>query len=106
MIHQGQERRSPHDLASGWASSCKLLPDGRRQIVDVQIPREFLGLRSLLFRTSDHNIMPVTRIEASEVSIQDLLRDFNRVPRPAAAVPWAALRDEAMLVEHLGVGAC
>lgn len=51
--------------------------------------------------------MPVTRIEASEVSIQDLLRDFNRVPRPAAAVPWAASRDEAMLVEHLvGVGAC
>ncbi|WP_246100370.1 cyclic nucleotide-binding domain-containing protein [Cereibacter sediminicola] len=104
MIHQGQERRSPHVLASGWASSCKLLPDGRRQIADVQIPRHFLGLRSLLFRTSD--VMPVTRIEASEVSIQDLLRDFNRVPRPAAAVPWAALRDEAMLVEHLGVGAC
>lgn len=50
--------------------------------------------------------MPVTRIEASEVSIQDLLRDFNRVPRPAAAVLWAASRDEAMLVEHLGVGAC
>ncbi|AZB64656.1 Crp/Fnr family transcriptional regulator [Cereibacter sphaeroides] len=105
VIHQGQERRSAYILASGWTSSYKLLPDGRRQIVDFQIPGDFLGLRSLLFRTSDHNIMPVTRIEASEVSIQDLVGGFNRAPRLAAAVLWAASRDEAMVVEHLvGVG--
>ena len=50
-------------------------------------------------------LIPVTRIEASEVSIQYLLRDFNRLPRLAAAVLWAASRDEAMVVEHLvGLG--
>ncbi len=34
---------------------------------DIQVPGDFLGLRSLLFRTSDHNIEPITRVEASVV---------------------------------------
>jgi len=101
IIHEGQVKRCAYILASGWVCSYKLLPDGTRQIVDFQIPGDFLGLRSVLFRTADHNIEPVTRIEASEVQGNDLLEAFNTAPRLAAAVLWAASRDEAMVVEHL-----
>jgi len=101
IIHEGQVKRSAYILASGWVCSYKLLPGGTRQIVDFQIPGDFLGLRSVLFRTADHNIEPVTRIEASEVEGNDLLNAFNTAPRLAAAVLWAASRDEAMVVEHL-----
>jgi CRP-like cAMP-binding protein len=101
IIHEGQVKRSAYILASGWVCSYKLLPDGTRQIVDFQIPGDFLGLRSVLFRTADHNIEPVTRIEASVVEGNDLLNAFNTAPRLAAAVLWAASRDEAMVVEHL-----
>jgi CRP-like cAMP-binding protein len=79
--------------------------NGTRQIVDFQIPGDFLGLRSALFRTADHNIEPVTRVEASVVIVADLLEAFGRTPRLATAVLWAASRDEAMVVEHLvGLG--
>lgn len=101
MIHQGQKEQSAFVLASGWASSYKILPDGTRQIVDFQIPGDFLGLRSILFRTSDHNVEPITAVQASEVRPQDLLDAFSRTPRLATAVLWAASRDEAMVVEHL-----
>jgi CRP-like cAMP-binding protein len=101
MIHEGMIKRPAYILASGWVCSYKLLPGGTRQIVDFQIPGDFLGLRSVLFRTADHNIAPVTRIEASEVLVSDLLDTFNKAPRLAAAVLWAASRDEAMVVEHL-----
>lgn len=101
LIHEGQIKRSAYILASGWVCSYKLLPNGTRQIVDFQIPGDFLGLRSVLFRTSDHNIEPVTSIEASEVLAKDLLDAFSTAPRLAAAVLWAASRDEAMVVEHL-----
>jgi hypothetical protein len=80
MIHQGQENQSAYVLASGWASSCKILPDGTRQIVDFQIPGDFLGLRSILFRTSDHNVAPISTVQASEVRQQDLLDAFARPP--------------------------
>ena len=101
VIYEGQRDQSAYVLAKGWVASYKLLPDGTRQIVDFQIPGDFLGLRSVLLRTSDHNVEPVTRIEASEIPKVDLIEAFNQTPRLATAVLWAASRDEAMVVEHL-----
>lgn len=101
LIHQGQAGQSAFVLASGWACSYKLLSGGTRQIVDFQVPGDFLGLRSVLFRTSDHNVEAVTTIQASEVTQRDLLAAFTETPRLATAVLWAASRDEAMVVEHL-----
>jgi CRP-like cAMP-binding protein len=101
MIHEGQSNASAFILARGWACSYKILPDGMRQIVDFQIPGDFLGLRSILFRTADHSVEALTAIEASEVLSSDIMDAFGRAPRLAAAVLWAASRDEAMVVEHL-----
>ena len=101
LIHEGQTHASAFILARGWACSYKILPDGERQIVDFQIPGDFLGLRSILFRTADHSIEAVTRIEASEVLASDIVDAFSGAPRLATAVLWAASRDEAMVVEHL-----
>ncbi len=101
MIHEGQSNASAFVLAEGWACSYKLLPDGGRQIVDFQIPGDFLGLRSILFRTADHTVEAATRIEATEVLASDILDAFAQAPRLATAILWAASRDEAMVVEHL-----
>jgi CRP-like cAMP-binding protein len=102
---RGRPTSRPTSCAEGWVCSYKLLRGGTRQIVDFQVPGDFLGLRSVLFRTADHNIEPVTAVEASVVLSSDLLDAFARTPRLATAVLWAASRDEAMVVEHLvGVG--
>ena len=101
LIHEGQAKASAFILSEGWACSYKLLSNGERQIVDFQIPGDFLGLRSILFRTSDHSIEAVTRIEATEVLASDILGAFAQAPRLATAVLWAASRDEAVVVEHL-----
>lgn len=101
MIHEGQPNASAFILAEGWALSYKVLPDGERQIVDFQVPGDFLGLRSVLFRTADHSIEAATHIEASEVLTSDIFDAFSHAPRLATAVLWAASRDEAMVVEHL-----
>lgn len=101
LVLQGQSDQSAYILASGWACSYKLQARGSRQIIDFQVPGDFLGLRSILFRTADHTIEPVTNVEASEVHAQDLLKAFSQTPKLATAVLWAASRDEAMVVEHL-----
>lgn len=101
LVHQGQSDQAAYILASGWACSYKLLRDGERQIVDFQIPGDFLGLRSVLLHTSDHNVEPVTDIEVTEVLASDLLDAFVKTPRLAMAILWATSRDEAMVVEHL-----
>jgi CRP-like cAMP-binding protein len=105
LVHQGQSDQAAYILASGWVCSYKLQPDGTRQIVDFQIPGDFLGLRSVLLRTSDHSFEPIVDIQAVEVMASDLLDAFEKTPRLATAILWAASRDEAMVVEHLvGLG--
>lgn len=105
LVHQGQSDQAAYILSAGWVCSYKDQPDGSRQIVDFQIPGDFLGLRSVLLRTSDHSFEPVVRIQAVEVLISDLLDAFEQTPRLAVAILWAASRDEAMVVEHLvGLG--
>ena len=105
IVHEGQRDQVAYILASGWVCSYKLLPGGTRQIVDFQIPGDFLGLRSILFRTADHNVEPITKVEASEVLASELIATFSHSPRLATAVLWAASRDQSMVVQHLvGLG--
>jgi len=105
LVHQGQTDQAAYILASGWVCSYKLQPDGTRQIVDFQIAGDFLGLRSVLLRTSDHSFEPIVDIQAVEVMASDLIDAFEQTPRLATAILWAASRDEAMVVEHLvGMG--
>ena len=101
LVHQGQSEQAAYILYSGWVCSYKIQPDGSRQIVNFQIPGDFLGLRSVLLRTSDHSFEPIVDIQAAEVLTDDLLAAFAQTPRLATAILWAASRDEAMLVEHL-----
>lgn len=101
MIHEGQANASAFILSDGWAFSYKILPSGDRQIVDFHVPGDFLGLRSILFRTSDHSVEAITPLEASEVLEPDMIEAFSQAPRLATAILWAASRDEAMVVEHL-----
>jgi CRP-like cAMP-binding protein len=105
MVHQGQSDQAAYILSKGWVCSYKIQPDGTRQIVDFQVPGDFLGLRSVLLRTSDHSFEPIVDIEAAEVLKSDLMAAFAQTPRLAMAILWAASRDEAMVVEHLvGIG--
>ena len=105
MVHQGQPDQQAYVLAEGWACSYRLLTGGGRQIVDFQIPGDFLGLRSVLFRTAGQSVEPVTKVQASPVGASDLMEVFARNPRLGTAVLWAASRDDAMVVEHMvGIG--
>lgn len=105
LMHEGQTSQSAYILASGWGYSYKLMTQGRRQIVGFQVPGDILGLRALLFRASDHNIVLLTGVEVSEVVALDLTSTFARNPKLAFAVLWSASRDEAMVLEHMvGLG--
>ncbi|MEH6740941.1 MAG: Crp/Fnr family transcriptional regulator [Sulfitobacter sp.] len=105
MAHQGQLDQAAYVLSAGWVVSYKTQRDGSRQIVDIQVPGDFLGLRSVLLRTSDHSFVPIVDIEAVEILHTDLIQAFEETPRLATAVLWAMSRDEAMVVEHLvGLG--
>lgn len=101
IVHEGQTNHRAWILQEGWANCYKLVPDGGRQIISFPLPGDFMGLRSVLLRTSDHSFASLTDAVISEVSRQRMEEVFQTFPRLASAILWAASRDEAMVVEHL-----
>jgi CRP-like cAMP-binding protein len=101
LVHEGRSSNSAYILMQGWAVSYKILPEGTRQIIDLHIPGDFLGLHGVLFQSADHDIASLTPVEVSEVSVNDFSVAFQRSPRLATAALWAVSRYQARLVEHL-----
>ena len=101
MIHEGQSDKTAFILNTVYFSSYKLTPGDTRQMMNFRLADDILGLRSILLRTSDHTIEPITPVKASEVQASELLNVFALMPLTATTVLWAASRAEAMLVEHL-----
>jgi CRP-like cAMP-binding protein len=101
LVYEGQAGHLAYILQAGWACSFKLLPDGGRQIIAFPLPGDCVGLRSVLLHTSDHSFSALTDVVVSSVEGSRMMQVFNEFPRLAAAILWAASRDEAMVVEHL-----
>jgi CRP-like cAMP-binding protein len=105
IVHEGQTGHRAYILQSGWAYSYKLLPDGGRQVITFSLPGDFMGLRSVLLRTSDHSFASISEVEVSPIAVPRMIRVFSEFPRLGAALLWAVSRDEAVTVEHLvGIG--
>jgi CRP-like cAMP-binding protein len=101
LVHEGQEGHAAFILQEGWACAYKLLPDGGRQVIGFPVPGDFMGLRSVLLRTSDHAFAALSDIVVSEVRARQMMETFEHTPSLGMSILWAASRDEAMVVEHL-----
>jgi CRP-like cAMP-binding protein len=101
LTFEGQERQDCYVLLEGWAAGYKILPDGKRQIINFSIPGDFLGLRSFLLRTADHSVVTLTDAWVSRFEQQRILQILEDLPRVGTAILWALSREEAIVVEHL-----
>ncbi len=101
LIVEGDIYKESYVLREGWALRYKLLPDGRRQILNLILPGDFIGLRASLFQTADHSVATLTDVMLCPFPsrrIIDLCREF---PRLALGLNWSAAREEAILAEHI-----
>ena len=61
-------------LLAGFAYRCKILADGRRQIVSIHVPGDFLDLVGLHLGTSDHTINTIGPTTIATIPHADLLQ--------------------------------
>src|SRR3569833_3146678 len=88
LVREREAGQRAFILRDGWACCYKLLPDGGRQVIDVRLPGDFVGLRSVLLRTADHSAEAVTDAVVAEVPARRMLETFHALPRLGAAVLW------------------
>lgn len=59
-------------IMSGLAFRQKLTASGRRQIVSIRIPGDFLDLQHLFLEMADHNIQALTALDVIDLNRKDL----------------------------------
>jgi CRP-like cAMP-binding protein len=101
IILQGQKRHGAFVVRRGWALSIKNLPDGRRPVVDVHLPGDFLAWRSLWLSSADRTFQALTKVEVAPLKTERLLETLYMAPGLARALLWVGAREEAMVVERL-----
>lgn len=108
ILEKGEELRFRHAgqqkaflVSEGWAFTYRMLANGARQIVDIAVPGDIIGLRGLMLRSGDCKGTLLNVSAVHEINSNTLLKLFDETPRIGAGILWAGSRDEALLVERL-----
>jgi CRP-like cAMP-binding protein len=75
-------------LYDGWAFTYKLLPDGRRQILDFLLPGSFIGLHALMFKAMPYSVQTLTSVSMCVFDKEK----FRELLRRKPAYEWGLLR--------------
>lgn len=95
--------RNPHlyTVLMGWGFRYKLLPDGRRQIVNYVLPGDLVGLQGTLMDEIQHSVETLSPMTLCVFERGELLSLYREHPELAYDVTWIASREECMLDENL-----
>jgi CRP/FNR family transcriptional regulator, anaerobic regulatory protein len=98
---EGTNSAHLYTLLSGWAFRYKMLPDGRRQILNFALPGDFLGLQSSVLDEMQHSVETLTTTLLCVFPRDKLWALYTHYPSLAFDLTWLASREEQMLDEHL-----
>lgn len=95
--------RNPHlyTVLFGWGFRYKLLPDGRRQIVNYILPGDLIGLQGSLMGEIQHSVETLSPMTLCVFERGELMSLYREHPDLAYDVTWLASREESMLDENL-----
>jgi CRP-like cAMP-binding protein len=101
LIREGEGAAHISLLSSGFAYSCRMLPDGRRQIISYLIPGDLCDPRLLVLPTATHNVDTLTAAKVVLYPREALLALIEHRPRLGRALCWLALQEEMIAREWL-----
>jgi CRP-like cAMP-binding protein len=101
IISEGRKYDGLLVLIEGVSVRYRVLHDGRRQILNITLPGDFIGYPGCFFENALYSITALTDCVVSSISFARLLGFFDTYPRLAAAIFWSFSREAAMYAEHL-----
>jgi len=100
MVAEGDEYRCCFAIRSGWAISYRMTMSGRRQILSVHLPGDFIGLHINFHRRAVYTVAALTKVEVALIEPIRLVEIHQRWPVLAAGLDWSAVRASNILSEH------
>jgi CRP-like cAMP-binding protein len=101
ILSEGETSCRLYTLLSGWAFRHKSLPDGRRQIMNILLPGDLIGLQGELMAAPAHSIEAVTEVRLCAFARSSLWDIFRGHPQLGYDLTWLAAHEERLLDEAL-----
>ena len=94
IIAAGQEQVELYTLYSGWAFRFKILPDGRRQILNIHLPGDLIGLQGAMFEAPSYGVEALTEVQICVLPRRKVWSLFQNMPELSFDVTWLGAREE------------
>lgn len=90
-----------YTISQGWACSYRELEDGSRQVLDVYVPGDIVGLREFSFRRRITSVIMLNDAELCAFPKSHLAEVFSRSLLLCSIMFMITARDQAFLLERL-----
>ncbi|OCW56941.1 Crp/Fnr family transcriptional regulator [Hoeflea olei] len=100
FIHDGDPLRLTFLVRSGWVIRYKITSSGRRLIIGVSLPGDFIGLHVNFNNSSIFSASALTKASVALIEPVRILEIHRRFPVLASGLDWMTVRHSNILSEH------
>lgn len=97
LIATGEPHNQIYRLQSGWMCRCRVLSDGRQQIIMVFLPGDLLGLKTMLLDRQPDSVQCLARATVQALGYEPALELARTDPDVSLRFMWQLAEDERRL---------
>jgi CRP-like cAMP-binding protein len=101
LVIDGYEFRKLCFVADGFGARYKLLRNGKRQILNVILPGDLIGMPVSFLDRASYSVVAVTEMKMHVCSTDSYVQLCYRRPQFALALSWLAAHEAAFYAEHI-----
>ncbi|HZP77822.1 MAG TPA: Crp/Fnr family transcriptional regulator [Pseudolabrys sp.] len=101
LVIEGHEYRNLCFIKDGFAIRYKLLRSGKRQILNVVLPGDIVGLPVSFFERSNYSVVALSDITFNVCSVENYVQLCLERPQFGLALGWLAVQEAATYAEHI-----
>ncbi|MFU0504945.1 Crp/Fnr family transcriptional regulator [Pseudaminobacter sp. NGMCC 1.201702] len=101
VLVEGSHSAHLYTVLSGWGFRYKLMPDGRRQILNYLMPGDLIGLQGSLMGEMQHSVEALSSMLLCVFEREQLHELYRNYPGLGYDITWIASHEERILDENL-----
>ncbi len=101
LIADGYEYRKLCFVKDGYAVRYKLLRNGKRQILNVILPGDVVGLPGSFYQRAVYSVTTITDLRMNVCSLDAYVQLCYRHPQFGLALTWVAVQEATTYAEHV-----
>lgn len=101
IFQQGKKADAVLLVVSGLTARCKVLSEGRRQIMAFLIPGDLCDVEGFVLNAMDHDIVAVADTTCAHLAVADVEELLTEMSALTRALWWSTMTDCAVLRERI-----